>query len=234
MTDSAVEPIDISVAITWGDGSSTPQTGYLGSIGVKLDSLVFDPLNPIVTQTWEVWDGTDWIFYKDKTSDNETVSLNYLENKIRLKVVAQFGETAYSNVLTYTKLASSTIYITDIDNGFPTSAAKSYKLHVEGIDFVGFVNIQGSKTFGVRNATITDTFGGLMVIASNLGISHIVEKHTAVTIPVGVYDCSINIEGILKPTNEDPNQVINANIGYGYTENYDDSIANVETYRELN
>lgn len=234
MTDSASEPIDLSVSILWNDDTSAPKTGYLPNITVKLGSLTFDAADPIVTQQWEVWNGTEWIFYKEKTSDSEIITLNYLENKIRLKVTTQFGEIATSNILAYTKESASTIYITDIDYGLPTSPAKSYKLHVEGVDFVGFVNIQGSKTLGVRSVIITDTYGGSMIIASDLDISDVVEKHTAVNIPVGVYDCSINLAGILKPRNEDPNQVINANIGYGYTENYADSVANVETYRELN
>lgn len=233
MTDSAAPEIEISVAITWADGSSAPMTGHLGSIGVRLDSLVFDPLNPIVTQTWEIFDGTNWIFYKEKTTDTEIIPLNYLENKIRLKVVAQFGEIVTSNVLTYTKEATANIYITDINYGSPYEVDRTYKLHVEGIDFVGFVNIQGERTEGIKNVTITDTFGGSMVIPSNTPEGTVVENHVSVNIPVGVYDCTLSLIGILKPTYTNPNQMISAKVGFGYTNNYSDSLAVIETNRIL-
>ena len=103
MTDSAVQPIDISVSILWLDDTSAPKSGTLGNVVVKLGSLIFDPADPIITQQWEVWSGTDWIFYENKTADNQTIALPYEVNQIRLKVVSQYSITAYSNVLTYTK-----------------------------------------------------------------------------------------------------------------------------------
>jgi len=140
MTDSAVEPIDISVSISWLDLTSTPKTGNLANITVKVASLVFDPLDPIITQEWEIWNDTSWIFYKTKTTDTEVLNLSYLDNKIRLKVVSQFSVTAYSNVLTYEKTNTSTIYITDEVTS--SAGVKTFKLHIEDYDFVGFENMQ--------------------------------------------------------------------------------------------
>lgn len=191
MTDSVAVPIDLSVSILWNDDTSAPKTGTLGNIIVKLGSLIFDPADPVVTQQWEVWNGTEWVFYADKTTDSQTINLPYEVNQIRLKVVSQFSVTAYSNVLTYTKTAVANIYITDIVTSL--DGKTWYNLHVEGEPFVGFVNLMASKNMNVKNALVDNTFGdGIFIPADSYENNY---KSTQVTIPVGVHACRLRAVG---------------------------------------
>lgn len=222
MTDSAVEPIDLSVSILWNDDTSAPKTGILGNIIVKLGSLMFDPADPIITQQWEVWNGTAWVFYADKTADSETIALPYESNQIRLKIVSQYSVTAYSNVLGYTKTALSNIYISDVLND-SNAGTTSYKLHVENEAFVGFVNMVGNKNANTKNAFINDDFGeNLFIPAINEGET--VTKSSAVNIPIGIYDCVITATGAPKSMYQDVE--IQGGVSYGYTEDYYDSTVN--------
>ena len=223
MTDSAVEPIDISVAISWLDLTSTPKTGNLANITVKVASLVFDPLYPIISQEWEIWDGTSWIFYKTKTTDTEVLSLSYLDNKIRLKVVSQFSVVAYSNVLTYEKINTSTIYITDEVISSP--GVKTFKLHIEDYDFVGFENMQGEKNANTRNGIVNSTLGGVLSIPSLNDMGEYARKSTAVNLPIGVYDYTISVNGNPRSTVLD--LFVGGLVGYGYTTSINDNLAEV-------
>ena len=230
MTDSAVEPIDISVAISWLDLTSTPKTGNLPNITVKVASLVFDPLDPIISQEWEIWDGTSWIFYKAKTTDTEVLSLSYLDNKIRFKVVSQFSIVAYSNVLTYEKTNTSTIYITDEVEVSP--GVKTFKLHIEDYDFVGFENMQGEKNANTRNGIVNSTLGGVLSIPSLNDMGEYARKSTAVTLPIGIYDYTISVNGNPRSTALD--LFVGGLVGYGYTTSINDNLAevNVELFIE--
>lgn len=221
MTDSSVEPIDLSVSIVWGDYSSTPKEGNAGNINVRLFSLVFDPADPVVTQEWEIFNGTDWVFYKDYTVELEEIALSFLENKIRFKAVTQYGVIAYSNILQYTKTSESTIYITD--EVIVSPGVKTYKLHVEGEAFVGLANLQAEKNANTRNGNVLDSRGGLLVIPNANDIGEYVTKSVAVNIPIGVYDYEIKANG--NPRNSAQNVEVNGLIAYGYTENVYDGIA---------
>mgnify|MGYP000868614830 CR=1 FL=1 len=219
MTDSVAVPIDLSVSILWDDDTSAPKTGNLPNITVKLGSLIFDPADPVVTQQWEVWNGTEWVFYADKTADSQTIALPYEFNQIRLKVVSQYSVTAYSNVLTYTKTAVANIYITDVVQD-SIAGTTSYKLHVENENFSGFVNIFGNKNAFTKNAHIEDNFGGsLFIPANNTGEE--VFKSAAVTIPIGTYNCVIYALGAPKSMYQDVE--VNGGVSYGHTQNYYDS-----------
>lgn len=230
MTDSAVEPIDISVSISWLDLTSTPKTGNLANITVKVANLVFDPLDPIISQEWEIWDGTTWIFYKTKTTDTEVLNLSYLDNKIRLKVVSQFSVVAYSNVLTYEKTNTSTIYITDEVEVSP--GVKTFKLHIEDYDFVGFENMQGEKNANTRNGIVNSTLGGVLSIPSLNDMGEYARKSTAVNLPIGVYDYTISVNGNPRSTALD--LFVGGLVGYGYTTSINDNLAevNVELFIE--
>ena len=230
MTDSAVEPIDISVAISWLDLTSTPKTGNLANITVKVASLVFDPLDPIISQEWEIFNGTDWVFYKNYTADLEVIALSYLENKIRFKAVTEFGVSAYSNILQYTKANSSSIYISEEiqDNGRTT-----YKLNVEEFDFSGFMILKGEKNLNTRNSNINDAIGNVLIIPNINTIGDIVYKSIAVNYPIGVYDLEINAVGF--PKNASQIVQVFGSVGFGYSNDFDESIttANVELYMSL-
>ena len=105
-------------------------------------SLVSDPLDPIITQEWQTFDGTNLEFLQNqKPTDSETL-ITLIDNKIRLKVESQFGEIAYSNILTYTKESVSDIYISNI---VTSNGLTNYKLHVENEAFVGYANMSGDR-----------------------------------------------------------------------------------------
>ena len=224
MTDSAAPEIDLSASISWDDNTSTPKTGNLPNIIVKVVSIIFDPLDPILTQEWQIFDGTDWVFYKTKTTDSETFTLPILENKIRLKVVSSFGEIAYSNNLVYTKSSTSSIFITDIVGGL--TGYTTYKLHVEVEAFNGYVVLQGEKNLNGKNANLSDTLGGSLIIPNTKAIGEFVTSAEAITIPVGVYDCVFEANAI--PKNSGVTLEVNGLVGYGYTTDIYDSIATAQ------
>lgn len=219
MTDSAAPEIDLSASITWFDDTSAPIEGTLGNIIVKLASLIFDPADPIVTQQWEVWNGTEWVFYADKTADSQTIALPYEFNQIRLKVVSQYSVTAYSNILAYTKTAVANIYITDIVKN-TTLGRTSYKLHVENETFNGFVNMFGMKNSSTKNASVEDDKGGPLYIPADNDFEPVYES-VAVSIPVGVYSLLISTRGAPISMYQDVEVV--GGVSYGYTGIYDDS-----------
>lgn len=216
MTDSAAPEIDLSVSIAWSDDTSAPKTGNDGLMNVKLVSLVSDPLDPILTQEWQTFDGTTWIFYKTKTTDAETFDITLIENKIRLKVVSTYGEIAYSNNLIYTKASSTNIFITDRVPNFATGII-TYKLHVENEAFVGYCNMEGNK-INTRSSRIQDTYGNVLYIPNIAGIGDNTYTSQPVNIPVGVYDCQITVIGIRLSSTEDG--IINAGVSYGFGTDY--------------
>lgn len=223
MTDSAVEPIDISVAISWLDLTSTPKTGNLANITVKVASLVFDPLDPVISQEWEIWDGTTWIFYKTKTTDSEILNLSYLDNRIRLKVVSQFSITAYSNILSYAKSAVDNLYITDvISDEFGNNFMK---VHVEGGTFTGFVNLTGEKDKWAKNAVVDANLGNPLFIPDAYKIGDIARNSTPITLTAGVHDFNLLMFGVSTVNGSN----IIGQIGFGYTTIYEDSLA-TETF----
>lgn len=225
MTDIAAPSIDISVSISWFDDTSAPKTGNNGNVIVKLVSLVSDPLDPIVSQEWQTFDGTNWNFYKTKTTDNETFDLTLIENKIRLKVVSQFGEIVHSNSLIYTKALNSNIYITDIImvNGLTT-----YKLHVENDMFIGFAMVAGQKN-NTKNSFVKDDYAGRVNIPNSSNI--IVFSSQAISLPVGIYDISLiagGIRNISSITGE-----INGEIRYSFSNDDFYSPSNPSAHVEL-
>lgn len=212
LTDIAAPAIDLSASINWFDDTSAPKSGNVSTIDVKVVSIVYDPLDPIVQQGWELFDGTNWNFWKTKISDTETLNINLVENKIRLMVQSQYGEIAYSNILTYTKSSASNIYITDVFTD-PSNGICTYKLHVENEAFTGNVKI-GGDIVNTRNNSITNTFGDTLYIPNSTPVGTIVSNYTPVSIPIGVYNCMMEIVGIrFKSTTQG---IINSEIKFGY------------------
>ena len=223
MTDSAVEPIDISVSISWNDDSSAPKSGNLTNITVKLASLIFDPADPIILQEWEIWDGSAWIFYKTKTTDSEILNLSYLDNRIRLKVVSQFSITAYSNILSYAKSAVDNLYITDVVSD--EFGNNSLKVHVEGGTFTGFVNLTGEKDKWAKNAVVDANLGNTLFIPDAYKLGDIARNSTPITLTAGVHDFNLLMFGVSSVHGSN----IIGQIGFGYTTIYEDSLA-TETF----
>ena len=218
MTDSAVEPIDISVSISWLDLTSTPKTGNLANITVKVASLVFDPLDPIITQEWEIWNGTTWIFYKTKTTDSEILNLSYLDNKIRLKVVSQFSITAYSNILSYEKSAVDNLFITDV---YSDEFGNNFlKVHVQGGTFTGFVNLTGEKDKWAKNAVVDVNLGNPLFIPDAYKIGDIARNSTPITLIEGVHDFNLLMFGVATVHGSN----LKGQIGFGYTTIFEESL----------
>lgn len=90
------------------------------------------------------------------------------------------------------------LYITDVvtDTGAGTT---TYKLHVEVADFVGFMNLKGERGDNTKSASVDNTIGALYSV--DLSVSNAqpafteVFNSTAVIIPIGVYDCTMNASG---------------------------------------
>ena len=222
MTDIASPSIDLSVSISWLDDSSAPKSGNLANINVKQASLVFDPLDPIISEEWQLFDGTNWNFYKTKTTDSESIELSVMENKIRLKVETTFSEIAYSNILTYTKATSSTVYITDIEAPYVGQPGYvRYKLHVEDEAFVGYANLRGEKN-NMRNAICNNNHAGSMAMPQAFQSGDVKNQSTAVSIPVGVYNCYIEVIGIRNDYMTEA--IFDASVNYGYVADFDDAI----------
>ena len=138
--------------------------------------------------------------------------------------MSSFGEIAYSNNLVYTKSSTSSIFITDIVGGL--TGYTTYKLHVEVEAFNGYVVLQGEKNLNGKNANLSDTLGGSLIIPNTKAIGEFVTSAEAITIPVGVYDCVFEANAI--PKNSGVTLEVNGLVGYGYTTDIYDSIASAQ------
>lgn len=117
------------------------------------------------------------------------------------------------------------LYITDVvvDTGAGTT---NYKLHVENIDFVGYMNLAGERGDNTKGASVDNTVGTLYTV--DLLIPNIqpafteIFNSTAVTIPIGVYDCVMNASGapIVVGSVE-----VNGGVSFGISTDYYDYIA---------
>lgn len=120
----------------------------------------------------------------------------------------------------------SNIYVTDkvVDdvNGYVT-----YKLNVEDADFVGYVNTISTKGENCNNMnTIFPPFIEGVTVGSDTPINENVFTSEPITIPMGVYDCTVQIF----PSSINAELVTNADSGisYGYTTNYFEGTTSIE------
>ena len=224
MTDTAVEPIDLSVSIVWGDDTSAPKTGTLQEILVKVANLVYDPADPVTIREWQGLDGDDWKELPN-VGESPQIPLQYIENKIRLKLTTLHLVTAYSNILTYTKSATANIYVTDRVPNYEKGTC-NYKLHVEGMPFVGFANTRGKRSTNSKNAWIKDTNSNVLTIPVSIGYDQYATDSTRVVIPVGVYDCRVEAHGFQMSKLQDMS--VDGGVSYGFTQNYDDGLAIID------
>lgn len=232
MTDLSSPEIDLSVSILWYDNTSSPKTGNAIDIGVKLNSIVFDPTDPVVNSVWEIFDGANWIFYKTKTTDSETITLGYLSNKIRLRIETTFSDVAYSNILEYEKNSTPNIYITDVNSDISAGYC-TYKLHVDNESFTGFVNITGRRNPQARNVRITSNHGIPLIIPNGYPGNPFVDffNSTPITVPAGVYDCFLQLSGV--PVSTNSTVQVDAGISYGFDTNYYNGITYAEAHLEI-
>ena len=121
---------------------------------------------------------------------------------------------------------TSELHISDIqiDNGITL-----YKLHVEKAPFVGYAN-----TVGYRDANCKRVISSFLQFGNDILITlttppHVdIFKNSPVNIPIGIYNCKIEISVIiLNPS--DPVEV-QSGISFGKTTDYYNSIVDVSCY----
>lgn len=120
----------------------------------------------------------------------------------------------------------SELHISDIqiDNGITL-----YKLHVEKAPFVGYANTVGYRDANSKRVISSFLqFGNDVLITATTAPNVDVFKNSPVNIPIGIYDCRIELTVIpLNPSN--PVEVQSA-ISFGKTTDYYNSIVDVSCY----
>ena len=111
-----------------------------------------------------------------------------------------------------------------IDNGIVL-----FKLHVEKAPFVGYANTVGYRDANCKRVTSSFLQFGSDILVTSTTAPHVdVFKNAPVNIPIGVYNCKIELTVIpLNPSN--PIEVQSA-ISFGKTTDYYNSIVGVSCY----
>ncbi|WP_169712639.1 hypothetical protein [Epilithonimonas caeni] len=222
---------DPIVEITWPDNNTGPLTGIYNQIEINSGVSNISPSNPITYWSWQRKDinnPTTFVEYNNTSTTYTEVVLRTGENYFRLVLTLQNGDQITSNILQYTKEISSTIYITDKISDI-NSGTCTYKLHVEGMEFIGFANVVGRKGSKVKASHVNvNPFGNDLTIPTSTPIGTDVFNSTPLTIPVGVYNCSIYLNAAPVSMNDDV--ILDGAISYGYDQNYYNGIAQAEAH----
>ena len=223
----------LSATIVWSDDTNNPKSGNNSSITVKEADINYNSNDPIINSEWQIFDGTSFIFYKNNTTGSENIVLSQINNKIRLKVTTQSGQIAYSNILEYTKTTNANIYITDVVSD-AQSGTTTYKLHIENSPFSGYANTVATRGSNSKrlNADFSPYGNGIMISAAT-PIGQDVFASQQVEIPIGVYDCFINIS--IAPLYSGVETNGQGAISYGFTNDFFDGICQAEAlYSDYN
>ena len=121
---------------------------------------------------------------------------------------------------------TSELHISDVqfDNGIVL-----FKLHVEKAPFVGYANTVGYRDANCKRVISSFLqFGSDVLVTSTTAPDVDVFQNSPVNIPIGIYNCKIEISVIiLNPS--DPVEVQSA-ISFGKTTDYYNSIVDVSCY----
>ena len=121
---------------------------------------------------------------------------------------------------------TSELHISDVqfDNGIVL-----FKLHVEKAPFVGYANTVGYRDVNCKKVTSSFLQFGNDILVTDKTAPHVdVFENAPVNIPIGIYNCKIEISVItLNPNN--PVEVQSA-ISFGKTTDYYNSIVGVSCY----
>ena len=121
---------------------------------------------------------------------------------------------------------TSELHISDvqIDNGITL-----FKLHVEKAPFVGYANTVAYRDANCKRVTSSFLQFGNDILVTLTTAPHVdVFKNSPVNIPIGVYNCKIELSVIiLNPSDPVESQ---SGISFGKTTDYYNSIVNVNCY----
>ena len=121
---------------------------------------------------------------------------------------------------------TSELHISDvqINNGIVL-----FKLHVEKAPFVGYANTVAYRDANCKRVISSFLQFGNDILVTNQTAPHVdVFKNAPVNIPIGIYNCKIEISVIILNPN-DPVEVQSA-ISFGKTTDYYNSIVGVRCY----
>lgn len=123
------------------------------------------------------------------------------------------------------KVASTNFYITDKVNAGLTVGSATYKLHVENEPFVGYANMVGQKNLPTKGAKVYNDIGALYIHTLNIpngsGTGTISSTSNSITLPIGIYDCTIYLQETGTDTmNYDT--LIDGAVSFGLTPVYSD------------
>ena len=121
---------------------------------------------------------------------------------------------------------TSELHISDVqfDNGIVL-----FKLHVEKAPFVGYANTVAYRDANCKRVISSFLQFGNDILVTGATAPHVdVFKNAPVNIPIGIYNCKIEISVIILNPN-DPVEVQSA-ISFGKTTDYYNSIVDVSCY----
>lgn len=210
------------IEITWADGSDGTKSSELATQDVILASITSPANDPPAIYKWEMDSGAGFVEIADGTtpkSINFPINGNY---QIRYKATNSAGSIYYSNILIYNKVSAS-IYISD---AVQINGKVTYKLHVEGYPFTGFVirRIDANINIKIANLSI-NPYGGTLAIINPETLPASNETATAYTIPIGVYDCTLILNTVEQ--NAGVHSEATGHVGYSLTADPADQIVSI-------
>lgn len=167
-------------------------------------------------------------------NDNNPVLVHGITGD-KVRVVTICGENNEINSDWYDlsqQTSNSRVYITDYSPPNSENGSNiSYKLHVEDEDFTGYiitvldVNARAGDVYSAESS-FTPSGMGVSYTSGNLNN---MEKAMPITIPIGVYDCWINLYVDWNPVGQ-PFEV-QSYIIYSATDQYEDEITSARAWR---
>ena len=112
----------------------------------------------------------------------------------------------------------SVIYITDVISDF--TGYTTFKLHVENAPFIGYANTVATRGSNTKRITANfSPYGNDILISATTTAGVNIYRSEVVNIPVGVYDCNIDLS-VIPLSAEDFNTTGDAAISFGLTQDF--------------
>ena len=216
---------NLAISLVWTDNNGIEDRICSdSSCPLTIKTIITNPMAVTITSKIQesLDNGSSWT---DVTTSETYGDVITSQTKWFRGVILTSNDPIYSNILKYSKeVIAQNITISNIvsQNGNTT-----YDLTVSESAFIGFVNLVVTKR---QNLKFLDTyfspFGDDLFLGASVGQNVPKFKSVAVNIPVGIHQCSIALTGT--EINSSLNIEGEAQIGYGITQDYYESICSAD------
>ena len=219
----------LSASIVWGNYGTEPRSGTQSQQMVLIYDLDENPSDPILIKKWQLDTGAGFVDVDNGATPFYFTMING-NNKMRLFVESTSGQQSYSNVLEFTKSVAN-IYISNQSSNNLAEGSRTYKLNVENQPFTGYVILRGQRSSNMRGVQANGTHADPLTVPNNTDPNVPLTLETAVTLPVGIYDCTLQITGV----QHSPSITAYSDgfISYSLDNNFDNGICFADAHREI-